>query len=250
MASDFEYDLSAALPTLRQRGGQDDLVTAIERALSVASAHQDLSDAADALQLLGMLTKGDGHGGLTGAELSTAAGCLFAQAVILYARATETKPIEREKWFGREKLKGDGRELHLEAMELRNHALAHFGKAADMADGPLVREALVMRRVTEGVGIAFYSARAQNRAQFARRLMGLVKHVRSMAYDATQARYVELGTVLSAASRRDAGVPALMRRYRFDHDAFCAVPGWIDAFEGKPDAGAFNSYGMIEKPDE
>lgn len=248
MATDFEYDLSAALPMLRQRGGQHELVTAIERALWVASAHQDLSDAADALELLDLITKGDGHEEFTGAQRSTVAGCLFAQAVILYARATETKPIEREKWFGREKLKGDDRELHLEAMELRNHALAHFGKAADMADGPLVGEALVMRRVTEGVGIAFYSARAQNRSQFARRLMGLVEQVRSLAYEATQVRYKELGTALSAATQRDPDVPVVMRHYRFEPNTFCALPGWINAFEGKPDVGAFTSHGVIEKP--
>ncbi|QJU58379.1 hypothetical protein HL653_11885 [Sphingomonas sp. AP4-R1] len=248
MATDFEYDLSAALPALRDRGGQQELITAIERALWVASAHQDLSDAGDALQLLGSLTKSDGHGGLTGAERSTAVGCLFAQAIILYARATETKPIEREQWFGREKLKGDDRGLHAETMELRNHALAHFGKAAEMADGSLVSEALVMRKASEGIGITFYSARAQNRAQFARRLIGLVEQVRSLAYDATQARYAALGTALAAASKVDAGVPALMRGFRFDPDAFCTVPGWIDAFRGNADTGAFTSHGAIEKP--
>ena len=250
MVSDFVYDLSAALPALRERGGHENLVTAIQRALWVASAHQDLSDAADALELLGSLTKGEGHLALSESERTTTAGCLFAQAVILYARATETKPIERERWFGRDKLNGGDRELHVEAMELRNHALAHFGKAAEMAEGPLVAEALVLRRVTDGVGITFYSARAQNRARFARRLTGLVEHVRTLAYDATQARYADLGAALAAASQQDPGVPALMRRYRFDPDRFCGVPDWLNPFEGKPDQGAFIAHGAVARLDQ
>jgi len=250
MADDFAYDLSAALPILNKLGGQEDLVASIQRALSTASAHQDLSDASDALDFLISLTKREDHASLSGSERTIIVGCLFAQAIILYARATETKPIERERWFGRDKLKGDLRELHVEAMELRNHALAHFGKAAEMADGPLVAEALVMRRVTDGVGITFYSARAQNRAHFADRFAALVWHVQSLAYDATQARYADLGTALAAASKRNPAVPALMRRFRFDPNAFCDVPGWFEAFDGKSEPGAFKADGSISRPNE
>jgi hypothetical protein len=231
---DFRYDLAAALPAIKQTNRHQELVDTIERTISTGSAHQDLSQAREALLLLRRLTKDEDFASRFGeGDVSTIAGGLFSRAVILYARATDTKPIDRRKWFGDGKLSAKERVTHKTAMLLRDRAIAHFGHGRDAIDGGLVAEALVMRQVDHRVHIAFYSSRSENRATFARELLGLVERVLELAYDATQARYADLGKALGAASQRDPGLPAMMRAFEFDSAGFHPAPDW----QARADAG-------------
>jgi hypothetical protein len=231
---DFRYDLSAALPAIKATGRHQELVDAIERTMSTGSAHQDLSQAREALSLLRRLTKDREFADrFEEGDLSTMAGALFSKAIILYARATNTKPIDRRKWFGETKLSAEERKVHQTTMDLRDHAIAHFGYGKDALDGGLASEALVIRRVDHRVHVAFYSSRSENRAAFSRELLGLVERVLSLAYDATQARYADLGKAIGAASQRDPSLPALMREFEFDPVAFHPAPNW----QARADAG-------------
>lgn len=229
------FDLAAALPTLREHGGYRDLVEAVRRALNAGSAHEDLRAARDALVLLRRLTKETDFGAdFSEGEHDIMVGTLFSQAILLYARATETPPIkgERDSWFGRSKLTPALRQVHAQAMDLRNLAVAHFGKAAGLPDGALVREALVIQPVAGGTHFAFFAARVQNRAHFAADLLTLTETVQDLAFAAVQARYGEIGTVLrTAAEERDPVLIEILRRFLFDGAKFFPGVDWQEQIE-------------------
>ncbi|MEW6629120.1 MAG: hypothetical protein AB1431_20290 [Pseudomonadota bacterium] len=237
----LRFDLAAALPAIVAAGAYPALAEAIRRACSAASAHEDLRAARDALILLRRFTKEEGFGtDFSEAEHDTMVGTLFSHAVLLYARATETKPIkgERDFWFGRSKLTQNQRAIHQEAMDLRNTAIAHFGKAATLPDGALVREALVMRPIAGGTHFAFFAARRQNRAHFAADLLALTETVQDLAFAAVQARYAEIGAaVRAAAEARDPLLIDILRRFPFSGADFFPRTDWqgqMDAMEDDP----------------
>lgn len=96
----LRFDLAAALPAIVAAGGYTELAEAIRRAWSTASAHEDLRGAREALILLRRFTKEEGFGAdFSEAEHDTMVGTLFSQAILLYARATETTPIKGERDF-------------------------------------------------------------------------------------------------------------------------------------------------------
>lgn len=102
-ATAARFDLAAALPALQAHGGYPSLAEAIRIALNTASAHEDLRGARDALLLLRRLTKETGIGAdFSEGEHNIMVGTLFSQAIVLYARATDTPPIKGllRNWSG------------------------------------------------------------------------------------------------------------------------------------------------------
>lgn len=112
------YNLSELATVLSADGQHPDLVEAIERAAAVSSAHRDLREALLGLNLLRRLTHAGDETPLSDDDMTTIVGSLMTNAIILYARATDTKPIARRKWFGEGKLPTDVRAVHRELLSL------------------------------------------------------------------------------------------------------------------------------------
>lgn len=246
-------DLAAALPALQAHGGYLSLADAIRIALNTASAHEDLRGARDALLLLRRLTKESGIGAdFSEGEHNIMVGTLFSQAIVLYARATDTPPIkgEREPWFGSSKLPPASRPVHAQAMALRNKAIAHFGKAEALPEGALLREALVMRPIDGGAHIAFLASRLQNRAHFAVDLLQLAEIVQDLALEAVQSRYADIGAeILAAAKARDGVLIGILRPYLFDGTHFFPGEDWQAQMNAMEDDPRPVLYASVMKPD-
>jgi hypothetical protein len=247
------YDLAAALPALIATGRYGALVEHVERAIWTGSAHEDLSAARDALRLLRRLTKEVGFDErFEERERPTMAGALFSHAIILYARATHTRPVqgERNAWFGEGQLKGENRRVHKEVTGLRDKVVAHFGRGKHLAEGPIVKETLVLRPAERGVFLTFYSSRAQNRGALAASFLALTEEVLALAYNATQARYAEIGAELkNAALAGDRELLALLNRFPFDPSAYSMHPDWQRQVEDEGGIGTWWFPGVQRKPD-
>lgn len=145
-------------------------------------------------------------------------GSLLAHAVILYARATETEPIDRWRWFNRRLLSNDQRTWHDEVMRYRDKALAHFGLDPDLEDGPAIAHALVLRNVTAGrpPAISYVENRANTRGRFTDRLFSLVHHLVPLAHERFDKRIDEVWSAFRASVISDTNISEHIKRSRFD----------------------------------
>lgn len=164
-------DLSAVASQLERANIHRKLAGIIRVAQTLGSAEQDLEDAAARLRhLIDNYT--DKPGPIT-PEKAMVTGALFSHAVILYARATVTTPIERGRWWGIELIPPALHATHNDVMTLRNEAIAHFGTGAALPDGPLIREGVLRHVGNERVRYVFRSGRAQHQVGFDQRFLDL-----------------------------------------------------------------------------
>lgn len=191
------YNLSELATVLSADGQHPDLVEAIERAAAVSSAHRDLREALLGLNLLRRLTHAGDETPLSDDDMTTIVGSLMTNAIILYARATDTKPIARRKWFGEGKLPTDLRAVHRELMQLRDKEIAHFGKGEPVDGAPLLEEALVLRPSDRDHQLGFLSSRMHNRAALARRAEYLVEMVLALCEETVSKRHTDIHRLLS-----------------------------------------------------
>lgn len=205
------YDLTALGAWLVDQNSHPDLVGAVRRATDVSSAHRDLEEARLALRLLRRLTSGSDETALDDADLTTIVGSLMTNAVILYARATDTQPIDRRPWFGISKLPQSLHAGHRELMRLRNKEVAHFGKGEPVDGAPLLVEALVLRPFDKEHPIGHLSSRAHNRAALAKRAEGLVERVLALATQAVSERHTEVFRALTELAKNHDPVMARLR---------------------------------------
>ena len=172
-------------------GQHSDFISKVRRATAVGSAHQDLRAADDALKLLGAKISALRETAAQSQKLINSSeavegvicGALLSHAVILYARATDTQPIDRFKWFGKDILSSKLRPFHEEVMRFRDRALAHFGLDPDLEDGPALSHALVLKnpKTTTHVTIAYVEARANTRTRLFEKLSELVSYLLPVA---------------------------------------------------------------------
>ncbi|MDD1452708.1 hypothetical protein NHF48_020070 [Sphingomonas sp. H160509] len=206
------YDLSALASDLRRIGRHKPLVATIDRAFSTNSAFQDLKQARDALVLLKRVTSTDDwKQPFSTDEAGTLAGSLFDTAIILYARATETKPVGRQPWFGTGKLDADQRVLHSSVMWIRNKELAHFGSGRPIDGTPMIEEAIALFNHGTKIGVAYRASRSRNRGQFAKDFSILVGTVTDLAETASKQRLEDAHRELGLAVAAD---PSLIKKIR------------------------------------
>ena len=140
------YDLGRLAAKLTEAGNHDALSTAIRQALTAASAATDLMKAE---QHLVMIERLQAQGGMPNdfstEEGGTLIGGLFLAAVVIYARATVTTPIDRWRWWGPEKLSAELRTTHNLCIHLRDKEFAHFGRGMPIDGEPLHMEVLYLR---------------------------------------------------------------------------------------------------------
>jgi len=189
-----QLDLSALAELVLAKGRHKKLGRLIRKALSIASAQKDLVDAGECLRVLNPLLARSPQPTSFPQDSGVIGGALFAHAVVLYSRATDTSTSERDKWFGIELLSDEQRPHHRELMQLRNEVVAHFGRSKAGPAGPSVRDVLVLKQAPKGnrvtQQIAFYEERAHTRAYFTRRLLELVPKVDALARE----RFDRIGT--------------------------------------------------------
>lgn len=203
------YDLSRLMRALEADGSHLELAAAIRRALDVSSAHRDLQEAELAVRLLRRLTSGQDDTPLADADLTTIVGALLTNAIVLYARATDTAPIDRRPWFGVSKLPEPLRPVHAEVMRLRNKEVAHFGRGQVVDGAPMLDETIVLRPFDTVHPIGHLSSRAHNRAGLVRRAGRLIEAVLGLATDAVNRRHTEVFRAIAALA--EAGDPVMVR---------------------------------------
>jgi len=205
------FDLTALMVHLECEGEHLELVDAIRRAADVSSAHKDLDEALMAIRLLRRLTSAGDDTPIDDGDLTTIVGSLMTSAIILYARATDTKPIDRRPWFGIGKLAAELRPVHSELMRLRNKEIAHFGRGQPVDGEPLLVEALVFRPFDPIHPRAPLPRRAHTGAALARRADALVAGVLEMSLDAAGARQTGVFRILFELPRLKDPVIARLR---------------------------------------
>ncbi len=207
------FDMTKVAAELTRTGKFKDLVIALRRASSTASAHQDLQVAVECLQLLRrMTTSEDWHEPFNMNEVGILAGSLFDNAIIMYARATETKPIGRQKWFGVEMVPLEHRSTHRAVMLIRNKELAHFGSGMPVDGIPMLKEALVLVDDGQNASLGFRANRARNRSQFSNDFMTMATLITAMAKEAALARLREANAMLIPLVTEDERLRELIMR--------------------------------------
>lgn len=191
------FDLTALKLTLEAEQTHPDLVEAIQRAADVSSAHRDLHEALLSLRLLRRLTHAGDDTPIEDNDMTTIVGSLMTTAIILYARATDTTPIGRRRWFGIAKLPFKLRPVHREIMLLRDKEIAHFGKGQPIDGSALLEEALVFRSFDSNHPLGYLSSRMHNRATLARRAANLVETVLALSVTAVSERQTEVHRLLT-----------------------------------------------------
>jgi hypothetical protein len=205
------YDLSALGKRLARERKHGELVAAIEKAASAASAFQDLAQAADNLRLLNRIVANDEwKAPFSNDEAGSIAGSLFDSSIILYARATDTAPVGRLRWFGADKLRENHKDVHKQVMWIRNKELAHFGSGALVDGTPMVTEALALVEFEDHAAVMFRASRTRNRDGFAQRFAGLVDVVSAMAREAGGRRMAEVIESWNKSVADDQSILALL----------------------------------------
>jgi hypothetical protein len=217
--SEIAFDLTKVADELSRSGKYKDLVIAFRRASSTASAYQDLQIATESLQLLRRLTISDeSSANFSIDETGVLAGSLFNNAIILYARATETKPIGRQKWFGIEKVPTAHRLTHKTVMLIRNKELAHFGTGMPVDGTPMLEEALVMVDHGHTISIGFRANRSHNRGQFAADFSSLAEIITEVARQTTVTQIEVAQQILGPLVGRDISLNSLIQQYPLADD--------------------------------
>jgi hypothetical protein len=202
--------------------------------MDVSSAHRDLDEALLAVRLLRRLTSGSDGTAIADADLTTIVGSLMTTAIVLYARATDTAPIDRKPWFGVSKLPQPLRAVHREMMHLRNKEVAHFGKGQPVDGAPLLVEALVLRPFDREHPIGHLSSRAHNRAALAERAERLIARVLEIATRAVDERHTEAFRALSALAEVRDPVMAELRDLPLTEPRLLAAEEWSQRQEAGP----------------
>jgi hypothetical protein len=222
-------DLTSLARNLRDSGRHSALVKAIDRAAAAGSIREDLRTALDSLrQIVAIQDRSpadvNDHA-MRNETLLT--GALFTQAVVLYARATETQG-DRPKLLGEAKLDSAQRKTHDEAMDMRNKVVAHFGRGNAMTDGPLVKEAVVLSLYLDGERrkkrIGSYTTRAAHKVAFAARLAALLETRLTEVADRYQKLFDAVDAELETAAANDTDLGRSLPSFGFDADLFCASP--------------------------
>ncbi|MCZ4343799.1 hypothetical protein O4H52_19470 [Sphingomonadaceae bacterium G21617-S1] len=220
-------DLTSLARTLRDSGRHPALVKAIDRAAAAGSIREDLRTALDSLrQIVAIQDRAPAdHANRPLHDETVATGALFTQAVVLYARATETQG-DRPKLLGEGKLDSAQRATHDEAMDMRNKVVAHFGRGDAMTDGPLVKEAVVLSLYLDGERrkkrVGAYTTRAAHKAAFAARLAALLETRLGEVADRYQKLFDAVDAALETAATNDTELGQSLPSFGFDPDLFCA----------------------------
>lgn len=217
-------DLLALIEELEAKGRHANFVAKVKQATSVASGHQDLRSASDALKIVRDSSEKRKQS-LSIKEFTpappaegTISGALLAHAVILYARATETKPIDRLNWFGRTLLSDEQRSWHKEVMDYRDKVLAHFGLGSSLEDGPAISQALVLRvpEIGKYPMISYVENRANTRGRFTENLCALVEHIIPIAHNRYNQRVNEVWAAFNKEIIPDETIGSEIRRSVFN----------------------------------
>ena len=222
-------NLTSLAQDLRESGLHHALVKAIDRAAAAGSIREDLRTALDSLrQIVAIQDRAPAdHVDRPLHDETILTGALFTQAVVLYARATETQG-DRPKLLGEAKLDTVQRATHDEAMNMRNKVVAHFGRGDALLDGPLIKEAVVLSLYLDGERkkkrIGAYTTRAANKVAFAARLAALLEVRLAEVADRYQRLFDAVDHELEAAATVDSDLGRSLPRFGFDPEGFCASP--------------------------
>ena len=237
-------DLASLARHLKGSNRHPALVKAIERAAAAGTIREDLRSARASLYQIVRIQS------LTDAELTntlewfnetTITGALFVQAIVLYARATATTG-DRMPLLGENKLTEEHQATHVEAMDYRNKAIAHFGRGESFVDGPLVKEAVVLSLYNDNgrpkKQIGAYTTRAQHKVAFSARLADLTD-VRLAEVDTRyQALFDAADEELETTVKRDPELGQALPGFEFDIDGFCASAEAAARLRAQLDAGS------------
>lgn len=222
-------DLTAIAGSLRPTERHRRLVGLIDRAAAAGTIREDLTEAGRCLDEIERLQAGRNEPEPeVDAREVTVSGALFSHAVVLYARATFTSSEQRKALLGEDHLSPELRTAHRAVKKLRNAGVAHYGRGEHLADGPLVREAVVFTfwreegHVREQVNVL--STRAQLKIGIQRQLRDLIRAQLARLALSEQEYLTAVRDELERAVRADHELGRALPRFPFDAYAFCTTP--------------------------
>lgn len=221
------YDLSVLTRKLKHKGKYKKVCGLIDRMRSIGSCLADIRVARSAIQLLinefvdvpEEETRQRDSDALLG-------GGLFTQAVIFYARATDTSSNSRRPSGISGKLPEDLVLMHKEVMALRNDAMAHFGDAGDGWSS----DATVMIIEPEHFSLRTPSFRTNYRGDFSKRFLVLLDSAAELAGEIERERTSELNKELLSLAG-DAEFIATLETCHFVPGTFFRTDDGADRFE-------------------
>ncbi len=140
------FNLTALAERLIAEGRLKPLAWKIKDALDIASAHTDLAMALETLDALDALLAAPSTDDTSRAATELA---LLNVAVVFYARATTTTSKKRKTFNLSEGFSPEEKVVHQELIDLRNHAIAHFGSGGSYR-GVWQAEVLLLQRSPSG----------------------------------------------------------------------------------------------------
>jgi hypothetical protein len=154
-------------------------------------------------------------------------GALFLQAVIFYARATDTASNSRRPSGISGKLTSQSRELHTRVMALRNDALAHFGSGGD----GWVKEGVALRMREDNVSLFAPWTRYNYRGDMAMELRSLVVEAQVFAAEILTERSRELLDEIKRLFQNDIHFVEIIDTYPFDARSIFSSNSGVEMFE-------------------
>jgi len=166
---DQAYNLTALAQRLLKEGRKLDLANKILGAVDARSIAVDLTIALEACDALAFSLDNAMQQPANFRETTEAA--LLSYLVILYARATKSSSDIRKQYDPRPKFNADEKQVHTELCDLRDQAIAHFGRGGSYTGDwtvelaildidHTVRAAVVTRRLVVDRAL-LYRAKAQ-----------------------------------------------------------------------------------------
>lgn len=207
---------------LERLGIEPDLVVAIERAASAGSAHQDLCAARDAIVKLQTMLSVDSRTKSIDDDRGVVGGALLAHAVILYSRSTDTKPIDRRKWFGTSKFTKQEIDWHKEVISYRDTVLAHFGRGEGHPLGTAIHHVLSLNFSNDGkhaTEINYFENRTITNYLLVHKIDHLISLCVKNCKISYDKRINELYEIFKSRIPENKEISELASRFFFDYDS-------------------------------
>ncbi|WP_290937489.1 hypothetical protein [Hyphomonas sp.] len=192
----------------------------IRRAQHLGSMHADLVMAAESLDALEELYSQSPSDDFSRQITEFA---LLSNALLLYARATKTTSKERGSFDLLSRFSADEKVVHQELVDLRDHAIAHFGSGGSY-QGLWQAETVILQTTDEGGRVGVPTRRATRDRQLAARARKQVETARALIFEITQQKNDDVTDELNSMT------PEVLKEEVFQH------PINLDIFLGSSEA--------------
>ena len=219
----WEVDLCEFLKAYPSEPRLKNLRGAARQAVFVESAIADLRAAEHRLHIAGLLGGLQPYiagAGLTGHDMSSTLGSLFAHAVILYARATHGKSKGRPFIIPTDRFAAEQLECHNRIIPLRNEGLAHYGKTEEFLHGPWSQETIKVDLHPEGMTPSFCGVVMHHRPHLVDDLRIAIAAAMARGVELEDQAFVKLSAALQEWKSSDPSYKEKIAKFPLDGDFY------------------------------